>query len=559
MGDRIGPVIELQGEREFKKALTDINAGLKVTASELTLVTTKFSDNAKSVEALTAKNAALKNQIEGQTQKVTKLREALANSISTYGEADTKTLRWKTSLNNAETELIKMQKELNKSEKELKDFGNVQDESSEKGKGLGSVLNNIIGALGINLPAGADKAITALDGQKVATLALIGVTAGLVKGFTKATIETAKYADDILTLSKTTGLSTDTLQKFNYAAELVDVSTETANGSMTKMIKSMASANNGSKETAQAFRKLHVEITNNGQLKDSEQMFYELIDALGGVKNETERDALAMQIFGKSARELNPLIEAGSKSLKEFGEEAQKMGYVMDEDTLESFGRLDDAMQRFNNQGKAFKNSIALVMLPVLTGLFEVLNKIDPKILATVAIIASVAVVAVTVVKAIKSVTGIFGEMSVESLKTTAIVVGVTAALIALAAIIAVIIGKGDDLDKTMANVGSSVGNMTNTVNGARNRVPGYNATGTSNWRGGLSWVGEEGPELIDLPAGTKVYNNRQSMQIASTPPSEENYFYGDVIIPPKDLKEMQDILDFFHRIKQASRQGVKK
>src|SRR5690606_2651645 len=135
----------------------------------------------------------------------------------------------------------------------------------------------------------------------------------------------------------------------------------------------------------------------NGRLKDSETLFYQVIDALGKVRNETERDALAMQIFGRSARELNPLIEAGSSALKELGDEAERMGYVMDENTLQKFGALDDAMQRFNNQTTTFKNSIAIVLLPVLTGFFEVLNKIDPKVIATVAIIGSIAAIAITV------------------------------------------------------------------------------------------------------------------------------------------------------------------
>ena len=328
-------------------------------------------------------------------------------------------------------------------------------------------------------------------------------------------------------------------------------------GAMTKMVRSMDSARSGSKDTQQAFRDLHVSITENGQLKDSETVFYQVIDALGKVGNETERDALAMQIFGKGAKELNPLIETGSKGLKDFGKEAQKMGYVMDSDTLDSFGRLDDAMRRFDNQGKSFKNSIALVMLPVLTGLFELLNKIDPKILATIAIIASVAVVAVTVVKGITSITDTFKGLNTSGLKTTAIVVGVTAALIALAAIIAVIIGKGDDLNKTMNNVGNSVGNMTNTVNGAGSRV-GRNATGTSNWRGGLTWVGEDGPELIEAPAGAKIYNNKQSMQIALK--GSDNTDSGDIFILNVNMDqvgEVQQLINTVKQLKQKKRAGV--
>jgi hypothetical protein len=550
----IGAGIALDGEKEFKKALAEINQGLRVTASELTLVTAKYSDNAASVSALTAKNIALENRISGQTEKVQRLREALEHSANTYGESNTKTLQWQKSLNLADAELIKMQKELKansdelkNAEKSMKKYGLAADDVAQSTSTFGNKLGDVINSLGINLPAGADNAIRALDGQKASTMALIGVTVGLVIGLAKVTIETAKMADEIMTLSKVSGLSTDTIQEMNYASELVDVSADTMTGAMSKMIRSMDKAKGGSKEAKEAFKELHLSITNNGQLKNSEQMFYDIIDALGKMTNETERDALSMKIFGKSAQELNPLIEAGSGALKEYGAQAKAMGYVMDTDALESFGKLDDAMQLFSNQSKAFKNSIAMVILPILTSFFEVLNKIDPKILATVAILAGIAVVGITVAKAVGDITSTFSAMNPAALKTTAIVVGVVAGLIALAAIIAVIVGKSNELNNTMAGIGNSVGNMTNTVNGAGNRI-GRNAQGTNNWRGGLTWVGEEGPELIDAPQGSKIYSNRQSIMLQSASQQLPN---GDTFILNVDMDKVGDVQKLINTIKE--------
>ena len=569
MATNIGAKIELAGEREFRRALSEINTGLRTTASELTLVTAKYADNANSVTALTAKNEVLQTKIVQQTEKVNTLRSALENAKVQYGETDTRTLKWQRSLNLAESELIQVEKELKDNSealqqaiKDMEKYGLKQDEVAEQSRGLGSVLNDIISSLGINLPAGANEAIKALDGTKASTMALLGVAAGLVTVFGKTTIETAQLADEILTVAQVSRLSTDQIQELNYASELLDVSTETLTSSMSKMVRNLTAAQRGTGDAAEAFKRLRVNIKDNtGQLKSSEEIFFSTIDALGKVRNETERDTLAMSIFGRSARDLTPLIEAGSEALKELGEEAQKMGYVMDVDTLESFGRLDDAMQRLSNQTQTFKNSIAVVLLPVLTAFFEMLNKIDPKIIATIAVLASVVVVVVSVAKAIKSVTDTFKAFDVATLKTTAIVVGVVAALIALAAIITVIIGKGDQLERTMAGVANSVGSMTNTVNNAGNSIRiGRNALGTSNWRGGLTWVGEDGPELIDLPAGSKVYNNRQSMQIVRQVPNESGG--GDIIIQnmtvqAKDIDEMAKIVRLFSNIKRTKRAGV--
>ena len=51
--------------------------------------------------------------------------------------------------------------------------------------------------------------------------------------------------------------------------------------------------------------------------------------------------------------------------------------------------------------------------------------------------------------------------------------------------------------------------------------VIGDNADGTNNWRGGLTWVGEEGPELMNLPRGTQIFSNADSMDMMNPMPKD--------------------------------------
>jgi phage-related protein len=199
-------------------------------------------------------------------------------------------------------------------------------------------------------------------------MAAVGAAAvGAGKALVDMTVGASQYADDILTMSTVTGMSTDNLQAYKYAAELVDVSMETLTGSMSKQVKSMSDARDGSAEFADAYSKLGISVADsNGELRDSDTVYWETIDALGNVANETERDALAMQIFGKSAQELNPLIAQGSKGIAELTEEAKQMGAIMSGDSLKALGAFDDSVQRLKSGAGAAKNILGMVLLPQL-------------------------------------------------------------------------------------------------------------------------------------------------------------------------------------------------
>ena len=173
---------------------------------------------------------------------------------------------------------------------------------------LGDVVNGLTSKLGIQLPEGMKSSMNAMGSLDAQSLALAGGFAAVAAAIVKAekamismTKESAAFADNIITLSMQTGQSTQQLQEFAYASELIDVSVDTLQGSLTKLTNNMQDTMNGTGNAKASFEALGVSVTNaDGSMRNANDVFYETIDALGQVKNDTERDAMAMDIFGRS-------------------------------------------------------------------------------------------------------------------------------------------------------------------------------------------------------------------------------------------------------------------
>lgn len=199
-------------------------------------------------------------------------------------------------------------------------------------------------------------------------IAALGTAAlGAVVGLTAATKGAAEYAENVQLAASQTHLSTDAVQELQYASKITGVSFETISGSLTKLTKNMGTAAAGNKTTAAAFEKLGVASTDaNGNLRDSTQVYSEVIAALGQVSNPAERDVLAMQLLGKSATELNPLIDGSAGSLAELAQQARDAGAVLSGEQLTKLGSVDDALDRLSAGADAAKNALGLTLMPVL-------------------------------------------------------------------------------------------------------------------------------------------------------------------------------------------------
>jgi|LSQX01.3.fsa_nt_gb uncharacterized phage infection (PIP) family protein YhgE len=132
-----GFTIGVDGEREFKSALRDINSTMKVLGSEMKLVSAQFDSNNQSQEALTARTAVLNKEVDEQKRKLELLQSALDNASSSFGENDERTKRWQVQLNNAQAELVKLERELDDNTKALNATSNEMDDAARSADKLG--------------------------------------------------------------------------------------------------------------------------------------------------------------------------------------------------------------------------------------------------------------------------------------------------------------------------------------------------------------------------------------------------------------------------------------
>lgn len=303
---------------------------------------------------------ALQGEIDATRAKSEALRQQMADTFEQLGRPISVE-----QYDALQRELVQSKADMEAATKAAKDFETGADDmgnsAEEAGQGA-SKLDEALGALGLS-----KSALTAAGA--------IGLAAEAIKAIAEFTAEAvtsaAEYADNILTLSTNFGISTEKLQEYQYMSELVDTSVETITGSITHLTKSMDKARKGNEDVDAAFAALNIRVTDaNGSLRDASEVFEEAVGALGRIHNETERDTIAMTLFGRSSMELNSLVQAmADGSFKDLQREAHEIGYVLSGEELDALGAVDDGFQRLDKAMEMAKNRIAIELAPEIIDL----------------------------------------------------------------------------------------------------------------------------------------------------------------------------------------------
>lgn len=446
-----GITIEIDGSTTgLDKALSGVNKKASDMQKELREVEKLLKLDPKNTELVAQKQKLLADSVDNTKDKLEKLKSAQAQVNEQFQRGEI-----------SEDQYRAVQREIIQTEQDLKGLQAALDDTNNKWKTGAASVKDFGEKLGN-------------AGQKMAPISK--AAGGALAGMAGLAVKAGMTADDLNTLAKTTGLTTDQIQKLKYGADLVDVSFETVQGSLTKLTRNMNTAKDGTGAQAEAFARLGVSITDtNGNLRDNETVFYETIDALATVANETERDAMAMEIFGKSAQELNPLILGGADALRQMGAEAEARGLIISQEELDKANEFNDALDRVKAEGgqslMLLGVTIGQALLPVLESVIGGISKVlewmrgldEGTLKVIMTILAVIAAIAPVLIIFGKIATGISAIMSLISTLGPAIAVltgpvGLVIAAVAAAIAIGVLLWKNWDKIKQFAvNLGASL------------------------------------------------------------------------------------------------------
>jgi phage-related protein len=422
MSDNFGLRIGIEGEKQFKDALRDINQAFKVLGSEMQLVTSQFDKNDKSVQALTSRNTVLNREIEAQREKITTLRSALDNASTSFGENDKRTQSWQIQLNKAEAELAGMEKELKANNvalmsnserydylsKEIaatvREYIKVRDEygkNSAEAKALEARLGDltreqrdagkaadeedkqiteVTKSLGLyersTKSAASETEKSGISFTKVAdTLkdvgkAIAGVVTAVGAAATSVGVGMFKMAEgaantgrEVNIMSQKLGLSRQGFQEWEFILKKSGTSIDVMNIGMKTLQKTMGGLTEDGDSASKAFAAVGISF-DEIKGKTPEEALNMTIRALQDLPPGADRTAAALKLFGRGAMELQPLLNKTSAETDELRQRAHDLGLVLGDAQIDNSLKFRSAMGRIKDTMQGMKLQIASSLVP---------------------------------------------------------------------------------------------------------------------------------------------------------------------------------------------------
>lgn len=525
-------------------ALKEADKSLKSTQTQLNDVNRLLKLDPKNVELLSQKHKLLTSAIKDTNDKLKQEREALKQLADSNDGSD-----------KAKQQMEALKREIIATEEALKKFKEQARDTSALG-----ILSNSLAEASEKTKLLSATAVTALTG-----MAGMAVKAGTM-------------ADDLNTLAKQTGFTTEELQKMQYAADRIDVSVDTITGGLQKLTMQVKSGND-------AFDTLGVKLTDaSGNTRSMTDIFYDTVEALSHIENETDRDTMAMELFGKSAASLAGIVDDGGAALRQLGEEAENAGLILSQDAVDAANAFNDKVDELKAKAQAafFESGAAIAesFIPAMEKLVEVgtnvlqfVANMDTGTIQLVTTVLALTAALTPVLKALSVGIGLINNVgTLISGLTTTVIPAVSSAMAAgsagmiasLSAILPVIAAIAAALAGVIVLIDAI---KHKKINDAWDK---YTTTQTAGMTSisaeqAKNWMNKGEVQTIIDPAGNKQYyvnNSNYDWQKANAAANgwTDDAVWGDnavnMTVNVDHINDLQDLLDISQQAQLTTRMG---
>ena len=349
----------LEGEQQYSAAMKDAAAAQKVLNAEMKLAEATFENTGDAQEFAAESARILRDQINEQKKAVDAAEQAMKQLGSRTDENKNKFDSWQKKLFLSKTELMNLERKLTNAQEE---FGKTDEKAKET-----------------DLAKGIDFAntIKAIDGITNAIETVIKTAFRAAKALWDMGVDAGKWAKDLTASSKKLGVDPETYQSWQYAAGVIGTTVDDIKNGWDALGNKLNSDQAGDqfRQLNEDMSKLHVGLRNQkGDLKNSRDLFWDVVDALRAMGTEAQYGETANKLFGGNWRNLIPLIERGSLGFHALALEGKQTASVSNENVkaLAEFGNKAD---KVNTQLNTLKYDTLAALAPTFNDVADALSK----------------------------------------------------------------------------------------------------------------------------------------------------------------------------------------
>lgn len=373
-GDLKGLTVTIGGNTTgLGKALDAIKTKTSDATKELKQIERLLKMDPGNTDLLAQKQTVLASKIAATKEKLEVLKQAQEQAAQAFAEGKISESDYR----KIERDVIAAQQELRKLEQDAEKTGEALNSSGKKGAEGAKKTADAERDIG-NAAKTAEGKVSSFGDVLKGTLAASAIINGAkaiargIKSIFTGVGESAQALGELSDNAEKVAMSAETLQSWQYAAKMVGFENEQLVKTMEKQQKAFSNAKTGSQSLIDSYAAIGVDI---GKINRSEDAFEATINALAECHDETLRNAIANDIFGKSYADLAPLLNMGADGISKMRQEAYNLGLVVSSDAVAAGDELADTFDTIGMQVDTAKAKLVAGMVPALQTYSKELEK----------------------------------------------------------------------------------------------------------------------------------------------------------------------------------------